>query len=289
MNTPNAHRGRLPGLLREPLVHFVVAALAAFVAWHVIQDGRSRADSTIRITRGDVERLAALYASESGALPSQEDMAAMLTDFVRDEALAREARRLGLDAGDTIVNRRLAQKMTFMVEDLAEETTPSEDVLRAWLDAHPDRFTDPQMATFSHVFFSVDLRGARADMDARIALSALNSGAADWKGTGDAFMLQRTYGDLPIREAARIFGTEFAAALADLPVSDEWVGPVQSSLGLHLVRVTAASPARLRPFEEARDAVLADWREETRRAGNDAAIQKIIGRYKVEIEDGDAR
>ena len=38
----------------------------------------------------------AIYAAESGALPSGEDMVAMVNDYVRDEVLAREARRLKL-------------------------------------------------------------------------------------------------------------------------------------------------------------------------------------------------
>ena len=110
---------RWPVLLREPLVHFILAALVVFIAWNVVASGRADEARTIRVSGADLERLASIYTAEAGALPSGEDMVAMVNDYVRDEALAREAKRLGLDEGDTIVTRRLAQKMTFMVADLA--------------------------------------------------------------------------------------------------------------------------------------------------------------------------
>ncbi|HAE92971.1 MAG TPA: peptidyl-prolyl cis-trans isomerase, partial [Hyphomonas atlantica] len=92
-----------------------MAATLIFVAYSVWQNRSDKADSTIFVTTGELERLAALYTSEAGALPSETDMAAMVSDLVRDEALSREARRLGLDRDDTIITRRLAQKMSFVV------------------------------------------------------------------------------------------------------------------------------------------------------------------------------
>ena len=283
--TEQAHR--LPVLLREPLVHFIVAAFVVFLAWNAMDAARASEARTIRVTTGDLERLASIYAAESGALPSGEDMVAMVNDYVRDEALAREARRLKLDEGDTIVTRRLAQKMTFMVADLAQETVPDEATLHTWYEAHPDRFTDAQNVTFDHVFFSEDVRGASAEADAQAALEALNTGG-DWKTAGDPFMLQRTYGDLPIRELVRLFGADFAAAVAATPAADQWTGPVRSALGVHLVKVSANTPAKLKPFEDVRDAVLADWQDETRREENEKAIQEILSRYTVVVEGVDA-
>ena len=274
---------RWPVLLREPLVHFIFAALVVFFAWHVLSSNRADEARTIRVTNADLERLASIYAAEAGTLPSGEDMVAMVNDYVRDEALAREAKRLGLDEGDTIVTRRLAQKMTFMVADLAREETPDDAVLRAWYETHADRFTEPQKITFQQVFFSEDTRGAKATSDAEDMLGKLNAGG-DWREAGDPFMLQRAYGDLPLREVVRLFGAEFAEAIAATPASDVWTGPVRSALGVHLVQVSANTPPLLLPFEDVKDAVLADWQDETRREANEKAIQDIIARYKVEVE-----
>ena len=97
-------------------------------------------------------------------------------------------------------------------------------------------------------------------------------------------MLQRAYGDLPLREVVRLFGGDFAQSLAATAASDLWTGPIRSALGVHLVQVSANAPPQLQPFEDVKDAVLADWQDQTRREANEEAIQDIIARYKVEVE-----
>ena len=261
-------------LLREPLVHFIIVALLVFAghaAWTAHVAARN---GTITVTQEDMQRMAALYASESGALPSPEDMAAMVSDQIRDEALSREARRLGIE-------RRLAQKMSFMVSDLADTPVPDETTLRAWYDTHTDAYTAPPNVTFEHVFLSTD----RTDADTATLLNTLNTPSPpDWHTLGDPFILQRAYGDLPFRETVRLFGPDFANALFALDASDAWQGPVRSALGLHLVHLIAKDEGSLRPFEEVRSQVEANWRDDALRTANETAIADIIKRYKVRIE-----
>lgn len=272
-------------LVRDPLTHFVVAAALIFAAYSFWQARSERADSTIVITAAEIERLAALYTSEAGALPSESDMAAMVSDLVRDEALSREARRLGLDRDDTIITRRLAQKMSFVVSDLAEDPEPTDEMLRAWYTDHAERFTSPAALTFSHIYFSPDERGASALSDAQETMQRLNAStdiaSSDF---GDPFMLQRQYGDVPVREVARQFGGEFAKSLSELTPSNQWQGPVQSAFGVHLVKLNSSTPASIPPFDDIVAQVRKDWREDTRRRANEQAVQDIISRYAVEIE-----
>jgi len=272
-------------LLREPLVHFVLVAALVFAghaAWTAYASAR---DGTITVTEEDMERMAALYASESGALPSPEDMAAMVTDQVRDEALAREARRLGLDVGDTIIERRLAQKMSFMVSDLADTPAPDEATLRKWYEDHPESYTLAPSITFEHIFLNPERTRNTPGTDSQSLLKSLNEPTPpDWRTLGDPFMLQRAYGDLPIRETIRLFGADFAKALFSLKAGPEWQGPVSSAFGQHLVHVVAREDGRLQPFEEVRAQVESDWRDDALRGANEQAIADIISRYKVHIE-----
>jgi peptidyl-prolyl cis-trans isomerase C len=275
-------------LLRDPLVHFTLVAALVFAAHAVWQARTARAATTITVTASEIERMAALYTSEAGALPGEADMAAMLSDHVRDEALAREARRLGLDRSDTIITRRLAQKMSFVVSDLQEDPIPTEQDLRDWHAAHADRFTQPATLTFSHVYFSPDVRGADATSAAEETLQRLNGPTPPLPNAlGDPFMLQRQYGDIPYRELARQFGGAFADALTTLSGSENWQGPVPSAYGLHLVRITRSTPATLSPFKDVEPDVRKDWLEQKRRDANEQAIQDIIGHYAVEIEGVD--
>ena len=97
-------------------------------------------------------------------------------------------------------------------------------------------------------------------------------------------MLQRQYGELPVREVVRLFGAEFAEALTGLPPDGAWQGPVNSALGTHLVRVTKVSAAAFPNFDTVRGEVLEQWRAEARLRANARAVSDIVARYKVELE-----
>ena len=268
-------------LLKEPLVHFVFLAVLIFGGYAWVTSDRGAAERTIVITQADMERLAALYAVEAGTLPTEQDMRAIISDQIQQQALAREARRLGMADGDTVVERRLAQKMTFMISDVSEVEPPSDEVLEAWLQENATRFEQPLRLSFQHVFFS-------DPSDSRIGtvLSDLNADpAADWRNVGDPFMLQRSYAELPLREIVRVFGAAFAGELASLEAdTSRWTGPVSSALGVHLVRVSARSDSRMPALNEIRSAVIQDWRDEEQRRRTAAEIDAIVSRYEVEIE-----
>jgi hypothetical protein len=274
-------------LLREPLVHFCLIALTLFVAHAVITRGQSAGERTIRVTVADRARLASLYAVEAGRPATPEELDAVIADYVRDEVLAREARRLGLEENDTVISRRLAQKMNFLIADMAERKTPSEPELKAYAEKHKDKFTAPQRLTFSHVFLSRDTRGDRAASDAEALKARLNApGAAPelWQSLGDPFMLQRDYTDVPPREVARVFGPDFARAIVQIPAGTAWAGPVESGLGLHLIRMQTNNPPAPLPFEDARDDILRAYQDDAQRAANEKAIAGLTKRYRIEIE-----
>ena len=267
-------------LFREPLLHFGLIAALIFSAHAVMQSRARTADRTILISTSELERLAGLYAAEAGTLPGADDLQGLVADHVRREALAREARRLGLDENDLVVDRRLEQKMSFMVADLIDIAPAGDDVLKAWYDAHGERFREPAHITFEHVFFR-----DRADPDiSAVSQQLTDMPDSDWRALGDPFMLQRQYGDLPLREITRIFGGEFAAAIATLETGPGWSAPVPSALGTHLVRITSKTDASLPAFETIRPAVQADWQDAQRRAENERAIADILSNYDVVIE-----
>ena len=79
-----------------------------------------------------------------------------LIDYLREEVYYREAIAMGLHRDDQMVRRRMRQKLEFLGQDLAEAVEPTEQDLRAWLDAHPDDYRRPGTTTFVHVFFRLD-------------------------------------------------------------------------------------------------------------------------------------
>lgn len=267
-------------LIREPLVHFVLIAVAIFVLYGWLSDRRASDEQTIRVTAADIDRMAALFTTEAGGLPSEQDMRTMILDHIEQQALAREARRLGLAEGDTVVERRLAQKMSFMITDMEAVTSPEPGELEEWFAQNQTLFVEPDRISFQHVFFT------RAD-DPRLdeTMQALRDDPEIWRSLGDPFMLQRTYSELPPLEIGRLFGSAFANEIAQANGEQgTWSAPVASALGVHLVRVTARREGGLPELETIRDRVQTRWQEENGRAQAREAVAAIVDRYTVEIE-----
>ena len=184
--------------------------------------------------------------------PTLEEMRHLLDGKIREEVLSREAMALGLDKADTIIKRRLAQKLEFVMEDASALREPADDGLRRWFAQNAQRFALPSLVTFRHLYFSPDLRGARVRDDAIEALRKLAGKpeeAPELQGLSDPFMFQDLYAERSPDQVAGIFGTAFAQALLRLE-QGKWEGPVKSGLGWHLVWVKSTMPGRIPGFEE---------------------------------------
>lgn len=267
-------------LLRDPMLHFFIAAIIILTGHHFLVGLTPSEREKIHISAEQVDRLIALYTIEAGTQPTPDGLAAMISDHVREQALAREARRLGLDQNDIVIERRLAQKMTFILEDSAPLAEPDDAELAAWFEAHPEKFKTADTISFDHIFFTA----ADPDTIRDIGQTLGHGESGAWLQTGDPFMLQRSYINIPVREVARLFGTGFARDIAPLSASPAWTGPVSSAFGQHLIRVTGREAASLPPFEHVRTAVRNDFIDVRRREANVAAINEVVASYPVDIE-----
>ena len=270
--------------LREPLVHFLALGVLLFVLFALFGGSGGDPDSTILVTEADVGRIAATWQRQWGRLPTRAELSSLVDQHIREEVLYREALAMGLDRDDTIVRRRLVQKIEFLSEDLALPTEPSEEDLRAWFEQERERYRVPARVSFTHVYLSRDRRGERTAADARDLLAELRAeGVARAPARGDRFMLQY---DLVLRseaEVARDFGSGFAAAVLDLTVGD-WQGPVESGYGLHLVRVSERTESRLPELDEVRDEVRNDLATDLRRRANEDFYRQARERYRVQVQ-----
>ena len=78
--------------------------------------------------------------------PTAEELRVLVSNLLKEELLSREAREMRLDEGDTIVRRRLAQKLEFLLRDTAKLVEPTEIELRSLYDAAPDAYrTEPRV------------------------------------------------------------------------------------------------------------------------------------------------
>ena len=267
--------------LRDPLVLFLLLGVGVFALDHWLEGGAEES-RVIEVTGDQVERLRARSAAQWGRPPTGPELQALIEGAVDEEILYREAQRLGLDREDAIVRRRLAQKLTFVLEDDGDRAAPSADEVERYYARHAERYRRPPRTTFDHVFLSADRRTDPAG-DAAALLGDIGAGGSGgWKRLGDPFMLARTYADRTDPEIAGLFGTGFAEAVSALPTGD-WKGPIESTYGMHLVRVRDRTPSRAPRLDELRDRVVADLREERRREQGRAAYRALRDDYEVRL------
>ena len=133
--------------LKEPLLHFLLLGAALFAAFSVLSARGEMPGDAIVVSPGKVEHLAALFSRTWQRPPTREELDGLINDFVREEAAYREGMAAGLDRDDTIIRRRIRQKLEFVAEDLARQIEPSDEDLAAYLAAHPDDFrVDPRLS-----------------------------------------------------------------------------------------------------------------------------------------------
>ena len=99
-------------MLKEPLLHFLLLGAGLFIAYGMTQKTGSNSEpGKIVVTQRQVENLVAVFAKTWQRPPTPEELAGLVRDRVREEVYCREAMALGLDEDDTIIRRRLRQKM----------------------------------------------------------------------------------------------------------------------------------------------------------------------------------
>lgn len=274
-------------LYKDPLLHFVVAGALLFAAYAIInrnEPGTPPPDP-IHIGDGDVRWLKETFANQWQRTPTDDELRGLAAGLLEEQLFAREAKTLGLDQDDTIVRRRLAQKLTFLVDDTSRIVDPTDEELRKFYYAHAERFRVEPRASFKQVFFNPQRR-LHPETDAESALVSISTAGGDDRATtmGDPLLLGSEFHDVDVQTVSNVFGAEFARKVFLLKPGS-WAGPVKSGYGVHLVEVTDLKPAALRPFEEVGTKVLAEWRHQRETETKALYLGKLREKYGVVIDE----
>lgn len=269
--------------MREPLVHFLVLGALLFGVFHW-RDGGS-GSHVIVITPGQIDAIVAGYARTWQRPPTEPELKAQIDEHVRDEIATREALAMGLDRDDTIIRRRLRQKLEFMVEDTLELAPPTDADVQAWLDAHPDDLRVEPRISFRQVYLSPERRGASLESDALSLRERLAAAGPDTDidALGDPLMVPRDVPRSPLGEVARLFGDGFADELLKVEPG-RWSGPLRSGYGLHVVLVRDREDGRRPALEEVRAVIERELTLERRRRRIEAMYEELLARYRVVVE-----
>jgi peptidyl-prolyl cis-trans isomerase C len=194
---------------------------------------------------------------------------------------------MGLDRDDSVIRRRLAQKLEFLSQDLISPQPPTDDELQAYFTEHLERYQTPDLMTMTHVFIDPDLRGDQTLTDAEAIkekLIALREPPQDAQSYGDSFMLQSYYPERSKAELLKLFGSGFAKSVFELEPG-QWHGPVLSGYGTHLVYVHDHQKAEPPLLADVEEQVRKDWENDKRTELNAQFVDSMIARYDVIIEE----
>jgi len=220
------------------------------------------------------ERLGNLWEVQTGKEASPEELESIVQNWLKEEVFYREALRLGLDRDDSIVRRRLVQKLGFLVEEVPMEGDESRTI-EEYYRQNIETYSLPVRYSISQIFFS--------DRDSAGGIRTSLSEGADWRILGENSLLNASYVSRSEREIDSIFGRVFVGQLFTL-VQGQWVGPVRSSYGFHLVRLERVLPSQATPLAYIERKVIADYQQSRADAAMEKYYQGLLQKYEVVFE-----
>ena len=281
----------LRSLVREPLVHFLLLGAVLFLLNAWLRPWATPAGAgEIVVSETRIRNLAQTFRRTWQRPPTREELEGLVEDYVREEVLYREAIALGLDRDDTIIRRRLRQKMEFVSEEAAALARPTDQELALYLAAHADAFRVEPRVTFSQVYLDPRRRASTLEGDAKHLLDALNragGSAAPTKAGDSLLLLEARYENASPTELERLFGTGFAEALVKQPLG-KWSGPIASGYGVHLVRIESLTPGGTAALADVRPLVEREWANAKRQELAKAFYEKLRAKYKVVVKRPEA-
>ncbi len=272
--------------LKEPLFHFILLGALIFGLYAQVNEeqGSSVEQQTILISSGEIGTLSQNWQKRWRRPPTEAELQGLIEARIREEVYYREAIALGLDQDDTILRRRLMQKLEFLTSDLAELQEPSEQELEEFFQQRLDKYRLPARASFAQVFFSLDQRGNQAYRLAEETLLLLQtSGPLEVSELGDSTLFPQTFRQQTAEQVEKTFGREFAKQLFALEAGS-WQGPIRSAYGLHLVKVAEQDLGRAPKLSKVIEKVRNDWRFEQQKQVNQEIYQKFKERYQIVVE-----
>ena len=287
--------------IRQPLFHFLLAGLLIFIVYGLTSPEPADigpADIVIMVDRTALLNFMQFRAqafqpglfSEQLDNMSAEEVEQLIAEYVREEALHREALVMGMDQGDYIIRQRLVQKVEFLLENMVSQALePESGEIEAFYETWREEYQIDEVYTFTHIFFDGEERGwdkAEEDAVSLLGSSQISSVAFnDTSAYGDRYPFLQNYIERTRDFVINNFTDAFVDALDALPPSNSsWQGPYESRYGFHLVMLSERTEATIPELEQIRERVLDDWRYEvvinTRREAED----QVVAGYEIQID-----
>jgi len=275
-------------IVREPMVHFLVVGAAIFVLYARV--GGDAAAPSLRdrivVTEGRIQQLGQIFHKTWQRPPTTQELRGLIDAYVKEEVYYREALKLGLDRDDTLIRRRMQQKMEFLTEPSDDVLTATDAELQSYLTTNRAEFRVEAKVAFQQIYVNPERSEEPVAARAEKLLSKVvdSSSGIDPDKLGDPTLLPAATPLVPVSLVDRNFGQGFGQQLTRFPVNI-WSGPLTSPYGLHLVRITERRDGYDPPLAAVRKAVEFKWRTAKREAFQQAKYQSMREKYEVVLPE----
>jgi len=261
------------GWLREPLLHFIVLGGLLFAVDHALSAGKVDDAHQIVVTADVDSEAVETFEAARGRKPNTEELAALHQVWLDNEVLYREGLAMQVDKGDTAIRERVIFKALSVVDSNVKLPPVDDQVLRAWFEAHRDKYDEPARFDFEEAALS----GSNSEATVREFVAALNHGTP-----GDAKAGLRVFKARPHSNLVDSYGAEFAKSL-EATAPGSWQA-MQTRDGWRAMRLDATTPPKPAVFELVRGVVLQDWTDAKAAEQRTAAVRALAKKYKVSYE-----
>ncbi len=263
-------------IIKEPFFHFIVLGGLIFILYGWLNKDTQHPDGyDITITPDQQVRMAVQYQKNFGELPDSTIMQNLIAEEIKNEIFYREALRLGLDADDEIIRRRLKQKYEFIQMDNLSDKAPSETALKTYFEKNQQSYRTPLRYSFEHHYFSPDKRKSPKN-DAHIFI--------DQGGSADPFHIPSPLSNQDLNDIRNAFGFQFSEEIQSL-LSNSELAILESGFGIHVVKVHSLSSPVQKSYEEVKSQVYQDYVNQSRKIQNDGVYKNLLSKYDIKVTE----
>ena len=261
------------------MVHFLAIALVFFIVYEQVNSGNTD-DNTITVSSARVEQMKQSFLTRWNREPVAEELSNAAQHYALNEMYLREARALKLDIGDKVIDRRLRQKMDFLLEDLVTASEPSEEELNQYYRENISQYQHLPKLSFSQVHMSIDVSPEQLAENTAKQQQRIHDGLAP---LSELTLLPQTLTQKSVVQIDRIFGSGFAQKLSEQPLNN-WVGPIKSAQGQHFVFIETKEPATDIEFSLVKAKVEKDWQYQNLQKAKASFEQELLQSYNIEFD-----
>lgn len=202
------------------------------------------------------------------------------------DELVEMAIGMNMHENDLVIRGLMIQLMQETAFNDLDELAPTEDELQALYKKHADEFKTDPLVGFNHIFVSNKLNEHPLEKAKKILeqyTSAPDTASLD---DSDKYLHGLKFKVSDHRLLERKFGSNFSKQLMEMAPSKydsgQWLGPISSDYGEHLVLINSYRSSKLKPLNTVRDQLVTYYRREKEQAALTLLLADLREQYEVQ-------